>query len=100
MIRIDGFYLYTLGANLKPISDVKAGSSSTDYFIPLYIARASLDEFLHRSVFQPKVSFKAGSELLATLTAITDNTTERELNAYDAYRITNGLTTFENVFNA
>jgi len=109
--RIDGNYLYSVGSQIHPLSELKtgigasAGTSYVDAFLPLLMAESALEPFLLRSVFNLRTSFQAGQSLLtairelrAKITAETDPS--KILDFADAYGITSRLTAFEAVLGA
>lgn len=71
--RIDGYYLYTVGSQIHPVSELKAttptapGTPYFEAFLPILIAESSLEPLMTRSVFQLRTSYQAGQALLAAL---------------------------------
>jgi hypothetical protein len=68
MQRVDGFYLYTVGAQLRPLKDLKDAAFSPDTATtlgdaryPIYVAEGALEPLLTRSVFHLRTSYHPGS---------------------------------------
>jgi hypothetical protein len=110
--RADGYYLYSVGAKIHALADFswqdsperKATTYGSAYF-PLIIAEMELQSFLNRSIFQIRMSLVAGNLLLNSVTELKNKITNEEdknktLDAFDVFRITNGLTNFEAVLGA
>lgn len=107
MQKIDGYYLYRLGAALHPLSELRYESeweknpqTYRDAYFPLVAAETALDEFLHRSVFQVRSCLQKGVELLNRVRVLKQRLVEAETpDAYidmaDAWPIQNALTDFE-----
>lgn len=111
MQRVDGFYLYTLGNQIHPLSDfrydhqLKTGTTMGDAFFPLLIAEGALEPLLSRSVFQLRTSQLAGNALLTAVRAAKQeaenaNDASQPLGFLHTYAITSALGTFEAVLNA
>lgn len=107
MQRIDGYYLYRLGAAIHPLSEFRyiaewetAPDKAGDVFVRLSAAENSLDEFLHRSVFQVRSCLQKGVDLLREVRTLKQKlyearTPEALLTFADAYPIQKALTDFE-----
>ncbi len=101
MIRIDGFYLYTIGYSLHPLSEMKASDAFNKWGISLYVAQGSLETFLQRSVFQFRTCQAAGNNLLEAIKPLTvDQQRTDPINMYEAYMLTSALNEFEHVLGA
>jgi hypothetical protein len=112
--RIDGYYLYQIGGQLHPLNELKAyafpgGHATTvaDARTVLYLAEASLEPFLNRSVFRLKTSLQPGYVLLdairalkAKVDAVPAEEMSRDITWAEAYPITSALTAFEAVLGA
>jgi hypothetical protein len=66
--RVDGYYLYQVGSQIHPLSDIKWQNGSTGKATTLeearfliYVAEVALEPLLTRSVFQLKTSLQSGS---------------------------------------
>src|SRR5690348_4489925 len=101
MLRVDGFYLYSVGAALHPLSGIQANDPFNHWLYPLYIAQNSLEMFLVNSVYQHQVSGNAGVKLLNAIKGI-NNDSQRTLaiSTLEAYQLRNTLAEFEHVLTA
>ena len=108
MFRVDGYYLYNLGANLSALKSLTNETKSSEALLKLYIAETHLREFLYQSVFRVKTSLPKGRELLVTLE---NARSEAEANLHGSpsqdseigwrvYTISAAVTTFEAVLAA
>lgn len=73
MQRIDGAYLYEIGASLRKMADLEERDySAIDLFIALNGARESVQQFLYGSVFSGslKTVLKSGEKLLLEMTGL------------------------------
>jgi len=100
MIAIDGYYLYTLGANIHKLEEIKDGDERDGWLYKLYLATFQLDGLMRQSVFQLKTSLAAGNALLNAIKAVTDSPKDTPINFMEAYQITSSLTEFEHVLKA
>ena len=115
MQRVDGFYLYQVGGQLHPLSELRAyalregGHPTTlgEARMVIYLAEAALEPFLSRSVFRLKTSAQPGYALLDAIRALKvriDATPPEDLSKpldwADVYPITSALTAFEAVVGA
>jgi hypothetical protein len=110
MQRIDGHYLYMVGSQIHPLSELRAKTSGTrgttfsDAFLPLLVAESTLEPLLYRSVFHLRTSMKAGLDLLAAIRTLKEKVEkgplEEELQFLDVYPVTTALTAFETVMGA
>lgn len=111
MQRIDGYYLYTVGSQIHPLSELKASTPSTrgttqvDAFLPLIIAEGALEPFLTRSVFHLRTSYQAGHALLSAIKDLqakimAETDASKVIDFSDVYSITSKLTAFEAVLGA
>ena len=57
MIRIDGYYLYNIGAVLSPFSNLHEGATYVSMILQLMKAESELDKFISRSVFTLRASY-------------------------------------------
>jgi hypothetical protein len=65
MIRVDGFYIYTGGRNLRKLADLKKETLYSDAQLILYVAKGWLEAVISgRSVFHIKTSWAKGNALL------------------------------------
>lgn len=101
MIKIDGFYIYSIGYSLHPLADMRAGQPYDNWYIPVLVARGHLEALLQRSVFKLKASVAAGNKLMAALKQFDNReTVEGNIEIWEAYGVTNALSEFEHVLTA
>lgn len=101
MIKIDGFYLYSLGYSIHPLAGLPADAEFSEWLLPLYIAENAVEQFLDNSVFSPQFSRNAGIKLLKVLNTLTSQPNRSEkITAYEKYQISTALTEFEHVLAA
>ncbi len=104
MIEISLPYIYKLSASIQPLSKVEQGTSLLQAFYnSLWNAEIELNAFLNQSIYSYTLkALKApGVDLLAAIRALTEvEEKEREVNFFEAYKLSNALTTFENVLTA
>lgn len=101
MIRIDGFYLYSAGYSIHPLSTIQQGAAFQDSLYTLFIAQSTLEMLLERSVFQLQTSRAAGQKLLDALKPLTADPQRAEpIDFMEAYNVTSALNEFEHVLNA
>lgn len=101
MIAIDGFYLYSLGASIHPLSELKGDAQITDWFLPLLTGQSATETFIDNSVYEPKFSRAAGMSLLAAIKPlISDYNRTSAISIFEAYQVTSALTAFETVLTA
>jgi hypothetical protein len=112
--RVDGFYLYQVGGQLHPLSELTAYALPYGYAttiaearMALYVAEAALEPLITRSVFRLKTSAQPGHALLneiralkARLATVPDEQLGQSLQWSDVYTITAALTAFEAVLGA
>src|ERR1700690_3373016 len=102
MIRLNGYYLYEVGSQIHPLSEIKAGDGYDSAYIALLIAEGALAPFL-QSIYRPKTSFGSGNELLEAIRSVKSKFEEdatRILEQFDAYILRSALTKFEAVVAA
>jgi hypothetical protein len=110
MLRVDGYYLYTIGAQLRPLFQLRAGAPPAGtppleaYFL-LFVAESALEPLLYRSVFKLRTCVRAGEELLTVMRALRgkinpQGAQNEPLDFNDTFPITQALNTFEAVLNA
>lgn len=109
MQRIDGYYLYSVGAALHPLSTIRYDTKFQDAFLPCFVAEGALEPFLFRSVFKLKTSLQKGGELLAAIKTLREaagiaigkeEEKEKQIEWLRAYNVSNGITQFETVLAA
>jgi len=111
MQRVDGFYLYTVGAQIRPLLGLRTPGTDVDgttMFQALFlilIAEGALEPLLHRSVFKLRTSIHTGQQLLDALrrTKSTIQSTKDKSTTLDfgpVYEITSLTTAFEAVLGA
>ena len=104
MKRVDGSFLYNLGAALHPLATIKPEQSFLKGFPVVYSAQFWLDAFLNKSIFKPKTSYAKGHALLTLLDeawekGMNEQTSTEEIST-NAYNIQEGLRQFETVLTA
>ncbi|MBB4366750.1 hypothetical protein GGD65_007824 [Bradyrhizobium sp. CIR18] len=110
MQRVDAFYLYSVGGQLRPLSQIRSGgpdatSTYGEAFFPLLIAEGALEPLLYRSIFRIRTSLAAGQQLLHAIRTIKDKSKAGEndgeaLDWLDSYHLSTSLSTFESVLQA
>jgi hypothetical protein len=115
MQRVDGYYLYSVGSQIHPLSEIKGKaawetepSKATTYaeaFLPIIVAEGALEPLLMRSVFRLRTSVQAGQKLLDAIRAIKAKCTDSQYTTahvdwFEAYTLANLLTTFESILQA
>src|SRR5882762_3759723 len=118
MQRVDGFYLYQVGYQIHPLSELRhvdsqIGKATTleEARFPIYIAEGALETLLARSVFRLRTSNQPGQALLTAIRELkaklegadgAKDATKLASNIdwIDMYRITSALTAFEAVLGA
>jgi len=105
VLRIDGYYLYSVGASIHPLRDIVATAKFTDVLWPLLIADGALEPFINQSVYSIKTSRAAGLALLTTVRRLKEvaedeaNNSE-EIGVYNIYELSSRLTAFETLVAA
>lgn len=101
MLRIDGYYLYTIGAGIHPLSEIQPNAAFADWAFVIYIAQGTLEPFLVNSVYQHQVSGNAGIKLLNLIKQLaSDPKRTQPITPGEAYEIRTAVTEFENVLTA
>lgn len=109
MIRINGHYLYEVGAQITPLGEIQAGMALDDAYIPLLVAEGGLRPFVFESVFKLKTSFQSGSELISRVKALKDRcenafangkAKQETVSQLDVYSLHNALNKFQAVVGA
>jgi len=110
--RVDGYYLYQVGSQLHPLTELHAwavpGRQPTSYGeagLALYVAEAALEPLLTRSVFRLRTSAQSGQTLLQAikhLRAVADAEPDKTkpVQYMDIFNVTSAMTTFEAVLGA
>jgi len=109
VLRVDGYYLYTIGAQLRPLAQIATVPlSQRDAFFALFVAESALEPLLYRSVFRLRTSLRAGEALLSAIRGLRNKLSEggeakeanQPLDFNDVFPIIQALATFEIVLNA
>jgi len=103
MIRVDGFYLYSVGSAIHPLSNLSGGETVDSWRLPLLLADNALDMFLSGSVYKLHQSRAAGTKLLNAIRqvmAAEEGKDEKTIDFFEAYSITSALTEFEHVLTS
>jgi len=102
--RVDGYYLYQVGHQIHPLSELRHQDTRTgkatnleEARFPLYIAESALDTLLARSVFRLKTSVQSGNFLLAAIRGLKVKLeaapdTQAIIDWWDMYSVTSALT--------
>jgi hypothetical protein len=116
--RVDGFYLYQVGYQIHPLSELRhvdspIGKATTleEARFPIYIAESALEALLTRSVFRLRTSNQPGYALLAAIRELKRKLEEADtakdaarlasnIDWIDMFSITSALTAFEAVLGA
>jgi hypothetical protein len=71
MQRVDGNYLYQVGSQIHPLSELRyhgsvSGPATTmeEARFPVFVAEGAIDGLVNRSVFRLKTSVQSGQNLL------------------------------------
>jgi len=70
MQRVDGFYLYQVGSQIHPLTEVGHGATWAQIHIPAFVAQGALEPLVTRTVFQLRTSVQSGNSLLNVLREI------------------------------
>lgn len=112
MQRVDGYYLYTVGFQIHPLSDLRGHPSSygkpntiDEARLPILIAEGALETLISRSIFKLKTSYQPGMRLMETIRTLKQKIVAADdgaalLDWMDVYHITAALTAFEAVLQA
>jgi hypothetical protein len=113
MQRVDGYYLYQVGAQIHPLAEFTAqvlphapATILEQARFPIYIAESALEALITRSIFKLRTSVQPGQNLLLAIRALkakiedSNTDTSKPLDWFDAYSITSALTAFEAVLGA
>lgn len=113
MQRVDGNYLYMVGAQIHPLSTfsgysadpTRTGTTMAEAHFPILVAEGALEPLMTRSVFRLKTSQQAAYALLTAIrnarqSVEAEQDKSKPLGFYEIYMITSALTTFEAVLAA
>lgn len=111
MQRVDGFYLYRVGLQIHPLSELKyktdagPGTTLSDAYFPIVVAEGAIEPLITRSVFRLRTSVHAGEALLNALRSTKHKIqhavdSSATMDFMDVYNITGALNTFEAVLGA
>jgi hypothetical protein len=105
VLRIDGYYLYSVGSSIHPLAEINKNTKFGDILFPLLIADGTLEPFLQRSVFKIKTSLATGINLLTTIRTLKEsaedsNKSNEEIGVYNAYLLSKELSAFETLLAA
>src|SRR3990167_16530 len=103
--KVDGYYLYQVGASIHPLSEIRESTTYSDALLPILIAYGILDTFLNRSIFRPRMCLQNGKALLAIIVEFKNKADDKSIvntpiGPYDAYRLSTALNSFETVLGA
>jgi hypothetical protein len=102
---VNVFQFYSLGHSIHPLSEVKAGSKLKECYYEIFTAKIWLDYMLDDQMLPLGVAKPACQSLLGALRAILGpddaaKDMEKEISQYEAFSVTNGVTTVETVLSA
>jgi len=106
MIRLDGNFLYQVGAALHPLQSINQNWTKGQTWLALLSAENWLDSLLNRSVYRLQTSWASGNQLLSTMRAISEEygkpETKNDENTpwVDSYRLSSQAKTFETILTA
>ena len=105
MLRVDSYYLYTVGWQIHPLSDFTHQTTYAQARFPIYIAEGTLAPLIGNSVYRLRTSVDSGMALLNAIRALkskidSSGNSDEPLGFQDAWSITTALTTFEAVLGA
>lgn len=107
MLRVNQFTFYQLSSALRPLTELQESVKLKDFHYKLLTANNWLDFLLRNSLVPIVVSRSACTSLRDAIRALLTPKEgeesldlERELAWYEAYTVTNALSTFETVFSA
>jgi hypothetical protein len=106
--RVDGFYLYQVGSQIHPLSQIIGGETGTlyrDAYFPVVIAEGALEPLLSKSVFRLKTSLQTGLRLLSELKGLkgrieASGSQGQKVEIWEAYTLSSALSSFEAVLQA
>jgi hypothetical protein len=102
---IDGFYLYSIGWQVHPITEMNwQNISYGDAFFPFLRARGALNGLLNQSVYQVRTCHASGTELLALLNAAIEQIPHEDgtkpMPTLEVWNIVQKAQEFEAIFRA
>lgn len=107
MLRVDGSYLYMLGARLHPLVEATttAPIRAEDALYPLYLAETALTHLLQHRFYGLRLCVNQGESFIAVIREVAAKisnmpTRDAPLEAFDVYRIKQQAQIFENVLTA
>jgi hypothetical protein len=101
MIKVDGFYLYTVGYSIHPLFELQTNAPFDEWLLPVYVAKDAVDGLLNSSVYDLRVCRTAGIKLLKVLTDLaSDPQRTNAITPYERYLVVSTLSEFEHVLAA
>lgn len=106
MIRVDPYFLYQVGAALRPLLSVEESITKVQLRYLLWPADTWLDAILNRSIYRLQTSRASGEELLETVRRILDayrvegDPLSGDAQYFDTYILRSNAQRFENVLAA
>jgi hypothetical protein len=105
MNRVDGYYVYSVGFQIHPLSSFTQESKLVEIVMPLIIAEGALDTFLSRSIFKIRTSLQAGHQLLGAVKAVRERALQSrdpdaKIEIFELYTMNQQLQNFEAVLAA
>lgn len=103
MIRISISFFYNLGAAMRQIAGIEAGTVLGNVWVPLINAQTELNNLFNTEWFSPavKTAYGPGQKLLAAIKPLASRADlDCELTAIEAWSVTGALTEFEAVLKS
>lgn len=99
MKEINGYYLYSLGAEIHPLANIHSGDSFGEWEFACIKAQIALEGFFNRSLFPGHISREEGGELYTLLKQLYEEQPQR-LTEELAAKIRDALLKFEHFLDA
>jgi hypothetical protein len=107
MIRVDPYFLYQVGAAIRPLITVKSSWTKAQLRGRLFAAEHWIDSLINNSVYKLPLSWSSGNSLLQTVRRLeteykdlTDKKLEEAVGWLDSYLVESEATTFQTVLAA
>lgn len=106
MIRVDAYYIYQVGAAIRPLLELTLKTSLAELRPKLWTAGHYLDGLLNKSIFHLKTCRNSGIALLETVTRLQGEVSASgvdltaDIDPFDHYLLTTQSQAFETVLGA
>lgn len=105
MQRINGSYLYDIGSQIHPLTELRADMPLNEVYLPLLIAEGALAPLLQQSIYNLKTSRENGFTLLGIIQELREKVEKSQNDSdvfaqLDAYRLQSAFQKFEAVVSA